>query len=166
MSVSDFPPSLASPPSIIREFPSINRYFSSSLFDDDIFSDILSDIEKLPFERSLLNRKFLPLEVKESSKAYVVNVDLPGYGRENIKVDIKDRVLTITGERKRNKEEKDGRYSQQERFSGEIKRSFHLPDDVDENKIEAKYENGVLSINMNKKPDFVNKSKSKSITIK
>ena len=88
------------------------------------------------------------IDVSESESAFMVKVEIPGVPRENLDVTINDGVLTIRADRqKENKdEEKSDRLIRQERYYGKFVRSLRLGVDIDETKIEAHYEHGVLSL--------------------
>lgn len=81
-------------------------------------------------------------DIEETESHYVLSFDLPGMKQEDINIEVQDRVLSISGERKR--EEKSVRHS--ERFYGRFERQFSLPDNVNADAVEANYENGVLKI--------------------
>lgn len=91
------------------------------------------------------------VDVSESNGNYVVRADLPGVKKEDIQVNIDDNVLTIRAECKRETERKEGeRVVRQERYYGQVSRSFELPNALDEGKAEAKFENGVLHLTLPK----------------
>ncbi|HCX86772.1 MAG TPA: hypothetical protein DG761_01965 [Gammaproteobacteria bacterium] len=91
------------------------------------------------------------IDVSENEGAYLVKAELPGVAREDLGVTINDGVLTINAERKEEKkDEKDGRVIRQERYYGKFVRSLRLGSDIDEGKIEAQYENGVLNLSLPK----------------
>ena len=100
---------------------------------------------------------------KEDEKAYYVEVDLPGVKKEDINVEVKDNILTISGERKFKKEEEDKGYKRVESFFGKFERSFTLPADADADKIEASVEDGVLKLTI---PKIEQKENVKKISIK
>ena len=86
------------------------------------------------------------VNTREDEKAYYIEVDLPGVKKEDIKVDIKDNTLTISGERKLKEEVKEDDYYKIETAIGKFTRTFTLPEDADIENIDAKNENGVLDI--------------------
>jgi len=95
--------------------------------------------------------KMPAIDVSENEGAYLVKAELPGVAREDLNVTINDGVLTINAERKEEKkDEKDGRVIRQERYYGKFVRSLRLGSDIDEGRIEAEYENGVLSLSLPK----------------
>jgi len=102
-------------------------------------------------ECGLREFEFLPeADVRETDKSIDVAIDLPGMKPEDVKVELHDRVLTISGERKEEKEEKGKTFHRVERRSGSFRRSFTLPMEVDEAKVDAKFEHGVLNITLPK----------------
>ena len=91
-------------------------------------------------------------DVKETDNGYVVDVDLPGFKKEEIHLELDNGYLTISTEKSlENKEENKGRVIRQERYAGAMSRSFYVGSYVTEEDIKAKYENGVLSLEIPKK---------------
>jgi HSP20 family protein len=84
--------------------------------------------------------------VAETEKAYELTVDLPGLAPDDFSVELQDGHLTITGTRKEETEEKGKTYHRVERLHGEFRRSFSLGRDIDADKVEAQYKDGVLRI--------------------
>jgi HSP20 family protein len=107
---------------------------------------------------------FVPsVNTRESEFAYHIDVDLPGVNKEDIKVDLKDGLLTISGERKIKNEVKEEDFYKIETSFGKFSRSFNLPEDADIEHIEAKNENGVLEIVI---PKLKKEESTKTIEIK
>lgn len=102
------------------------------------------------------------VDIEETDKEYVVKADLPGMNEKDIKVEVNDNILTISGSRTEKREEKNKNYHRIERFSGSFCRSFEIPREIDANKAKAEYKNGVLSIVLPK----VGESKTKKIDVK
>lgn len=91
------------------------------------------------------------IDVSETESAYLVKAELPGVARDGLNVTINDGVLTINAERKEEKkDEKDGRLIRQERYYGKFVRSLRLGSDIDEARIDARYEDGVLHLTLPK----------------
>ena len=91
-------------------------------------------------------------DVKETDTGYEVEVDLPGFKKEEIHLELDNGYLTISTEKSlENKEENKGRVIRQERYAGTMSRSFYVGGNVTEEDIKAKYENGVLSLTIPKK---------------
>ena len=94
---------------------------------------------------------FVPkVDITENEKSYEIHVAAPGLNKEDFKIDISDNLLTISGERKFNKEKRENNFHSIETQYGTFGRSFALPENVDANKIEAKYNNGILEITVPK----------------
>ncbi len=94
---------------------------------------------------------FVPsVNTREGEFAYHIDVDLPGVNKEDIKVDVKDGVLTISGERKFKNETKEEDYYKIETSFGKFSRMFTLPDDTDVENIQASSDNGVLEVVIHK----------------
>ena len=91
-----------------------------------------------------------PLDVAADGDDFVVRASLPGVAPENIQVSIEDNVLTIRGETASHFETTEGSYLMRERRSGSFHRSLRLPDTVDQDKAEPRYEHGVLTITLPK----------------
>ena len=90
------------------------------------------------------------VDMFENDDKIVIKAELPGMDKKDISVDLKDQVLTLSGERKYENEVKEENYYRRERSSGKFKRSFHLPADVDPDKIKAEFKDGVLKVEMPK----------------
>jgi len=104
---------------------------------------------------------FPAVDIKETRDNIIVSAELPGMKKEDIKVTIHGDQLSVSGERKLEKEEKDETYHRIERAYGKFQRVITLPVEVAENKIKASYEHGVLKINLPKSE----KSKPKEIEV-
>ncbi len=90
------------------------------------------------------------VNVVENDKSFEVELAAPGIKKNEFKVDVKDRVLTISCETKKEEEEKKKNYTRREFSSRSFSRSFGLPENVDEKNISAKYEEGVLRVTLKK----------------
>jgi HSP20 family protein len=89
-------------------------------------------------------------DITEDDKEYIVKTELPGMRKEDVKVTVENGVLTISGERKFEKEEKKKKYHRVERGYGTFMRSFSLPDDANFNKVNAEFRDGVLTVHVQK----------------
>lgn len=101
------------------------------------------------------------VDVIDNDDAYLVHVDVPGVSKDNLKINYQDGVLSISGERKHESEEKENNYLRVERSYGRFDRSFKLPQSVDVDRIEAKYTDGVLTVTVPKAEE----SKPREISI-
>jgi HSP20 family protein len=90
------------------------------------------------------------VDIAEDDKTYIVTAEIPGVRKEDVKVTLDEDHLVISGERKEEKEEKDKRFHRVERAYGSFRRSFTLPDDVDADKIDARFEAGLLHVHLPK----------------
>jgi HSP20 family protein len=94
---------------------------------------------------------FVPrVDISEDEKAFEIHVAVPGMAKDDFKIDLNDNYLTISGERKLSKEKKENNFYSVETQYGTFSRSFNLPENVDVQKISAKYNNGILEINVPK----------------
>ncbi len=94
---------------------------------------------------------FVPrTDISENEKGFEIQLAVPGMKKEDFTVDLKNGKLTISGERKFNNEEKGKNYHSIQTEFGSFKKSFQLPDNVNEKKIEASYEDGILNISIPK----------------
>ena len=94
--------------------------------------------------------RLMKTDVKETDEGYEVDVDLPGFNKDEIKLDLNNGYLTISTEKSLNKENK-GKMLRQERYVGTMQRSFYVGESITEDDIKAKFENGVLSLMIPKK---------------
>lgn len=102
------------------------------------------------------------VDISEDDKEYVIKAEIPEMKKEDIKLNVNDDVLTITGERKYEKEEKGTKYHRVERAYGSFMRSFTLPEDADGSKVNAEYKDGLLKVHLPKSE----KVKPKAIEVK
>lgn len=124
--------------------------------------DFLKEFSMLPSLRGMEAEPRIRVDVSETDQAFQIKADIPGVKKEDIKVSIEGGTVSIRAEVKSEKEEKtEGNMVRSERYYGEQYRSFSLPQDVDESKAEARYENGVLNLTLPKKAG----SAKKQITI-
>lgn len=92
------------------------------------------------------------VDISENDKEYVVKAELPEVKKEDIKVNVEDGTLCISGERKVEKEEKGTKFHRVERAYGRFERSFSLPDEADADKITSEYKDGILTVHLPKNP--------------
>ncbi len=101
------------------------------------------------------------VDITEDDKAYVIKAELPEVRKEDLKVSVEDGVLTLSGERRFEKEDKGKRYHRVERAYGSFTRSFTVPDDADASKVHAEFKDGVLVVRLEKSE----KAKPKTIEV-
>ena len=120
--------------------------------DFELFDDIFGD----SFFRNS-ESKMMKTDIREDKDNYVIDIDLPGFDKKNIKIDITDGYLTINA--KVNNEDNDskkGKYIRKERYYGECSRSFYIGDEVKPENVKANFKNGILTLEV---PKVENKGK-------
>lgn len=117
----------------------LNRIFGRSLIGRDKHSESIRTIEWVPV-----------VDVSETDQAYLISAEIPDVRKEDVKVTVADGMLTLQGERKQEKEEKNKRYHRIERSYGSFMRSFDLPDNIDQTAIQAEFKDGMLTLTMPK----------------
>lgn len=141
-----------------ESLPMFSRMFGD--FFDKAFSDWTNT------NYSLTNTTLPAVNVKETKDDYLVSMAVPGMSKKDFKIDLKDNVLTISSEKKDEKKEDQENYTRREYSYQSFSRSFTLPKDVvNDEKIEAKYDNGELRITIPKKEEAKPKA-PKQIAIK
>ncbi len=128
-----------------------------SIFGENLFDDIFDGDFFRPAagsnRYSNANAAVMKTDVRENQDSFDIDIDLPGYKKDDVKAELKDGYMTITAEKNDSNEEKDnkGNYIRRERFYGTCSRSFYVGEDVTEEDIKAKFEDGILKINVPKK---------------
>ena len=124
--------------------------FGESMFDD--MFDRAFDMDAMFGGKNPLYGKhaknLMKTDIRETDKTYELDIDLPGFKKDEIQVELENGYLTIRAEKGLNKDEQDkkGRYIRQERYAGAMQRSFYIGDTVTEADVKAKFEDGVLNI--------------------
>jgi HSP20 family protein len=139
---------------LIRYNSALNDYTPSSFSNliDRFFNDRVTRGGGFAYS-------FVPrVDIIEEDKAFEVHVAVPGMNKEEFKIDLNDNYLTISGERKFNRERKEDNFYSVESQFGTFSRSFTLPENVDATKISAKYVNGILEVTIPKDEKKVLKS--------
>ena len=126
----------------------INR---GSLFDD-FFRDMAPSYYMRPLHGDPLpNPAQIKVDVKESDKAYIVHAEIPGVSKSDIHVTLDGNVVTLSAEVRQQDSSKAEKLLRSERYFGAVSRSFQLPLDIDQAQSSAKFENGVLTLTLDKK---------------
>ncbi len=122
-------------------------------FMDDMFDDFFPRVPAAPARPQLNKTGLMNTDVKEFDDRYELEIDLPGYKKEDVQASLKDGYMTITAQHEESKDEKDddGKYIRRERYSGHCSRSFYVGDIVTEEDIQAKFADGILKIDIPKK---------------
>ena len=127
---------------------------------DDNFFDLFDNFERKFFGNSNAAIPDFRTDIRDAGDRFVLEAELPGFNKEDIKLDVKDGILTISAQHSENKDEKDdkGSYIRRERRFGSFTRSFDVTG-VDEEHITASYNNGVLELNLPKAVPVVPEAK-------
>lgn len=120
-------------------------------FDDDLFKK----------EKNLMRT-----DIKEKEDKYLVEIDLPGFKKENIDLSLNDGYLRIHATTEKEEKNEKEKFLHKERFFGECSRSFYIGDEIKEEDIEAEFKNGTLVIEIPKKEEFKKIPEKKQIEIK
>ena len=130
-----------------------------SIFGENLFDDWMD----FPFENEFFGKKnplygkheknMMKTDVRETDNSYEVDIDLPGFKKDEISVELKDGYLTINAAKGLDKDQQDkqGNYIRRERYAGAMSRSFFVGEDVAQEDIHAKYEDGILRLSVPKK---------------
>ena len=122
--------------------------FGMSLFDD------MNSMFDTPFFRNAQTAPAMKTDIKEKDGLYLMTMDLPGFDKDNIKIELKDGYLTITAAKGLDQDEqeaKTGTYIRRERFAGSCQRSFYVGEDITEADIKAEFKHGILKLFVPKK---------------
>lgn len=129
-----------------------------SIFGENLLDEFFDE----PWEKSLFGarnplygkhaKNLMKTDVKETGDHYEVDIDLPGFQKDEISVELQNGYLTIQAAKGLDKEEQDkkGKYIRQERYAGACSRSFYVGEDVEPEEVSAKFEDGILTISVPK----------------
>lgn len=129
--------------------------FGESLFDDMFpFDDSFFTSKKNPLYGKNASR-VMKTDIKENEGSYELDIDLPGFKKDEITAELKDGYLTVSAEKGLDKDEEDkkGKYIRKERYAGALSRTFYLGEEIREEEIKAKFENGILSVSIPKEEE-------------
>ena len=122
--------------------------FTNDFTNDDFFDDFFN----APARRSYMPSASMKCDVKELDQSYQIDMQLPGYDKDDVEVSVDKGYLTVSASHKENKEDKeDGKYIRKECFTGSCQRSFYVGKNLTEEDIKASYESGVLHVSIPKK---------------
>lgn len=112
--------------------------------------NLLAELNLMGLNRLGTNLPAMSCEISEAEKAYLARFDMPGIQKENVKIEIDGNVLTVSAERREEIPSDDSKKHVSEIRYGSYSRSFTIPSAIDEEKIDAKFDNGVLTISLPK----------------
>lgn len=131
------------------------------VFEENLFDDWFNGFDLMDREMEQLNRKLygkhssreMLMDVNEKDDHYDVEIDLPGFKKEDISVELNDGYMTITASKgiEENDENKKGKVVRQERYAGTLSRTFYVGENVTSEEIHGKFEDGVLKLSVPKK---------------
>ena len=125
--------------------------FGENLFDD-FFDDFARPMNVIHYANPTPSA--MKTDVKETDAGYELDIDLPGYKKEDVKAELKDGYMTISAEKKSEdgeKDEKSGKYLRRERYYGSCSRSFYVGEDIQQEDVKAEFKHGILKLFVPKK---------------
>lgn len=117
--------------------------------DFDLWDDFFND----SFFKAKPEAKLMKTDIKENDDSYLLDIDLPGYEKGDIKISVENGYLTITAKKEESNEDKNDNYIRKERFTGECSRSFYVGDEIEAEDVKASFKNGILALNIPKKEE-------------
>jgi HSP20 family protein len=136
----------------------IDRIFNLREDFDDIVRDFFTGFSNISIGRGV----YPLLDIKEDKEKFIIDIEVPGIDKNDLKISIKKNNLVVQGEKKEEKKKEEESYLRVERSYGNFMRSVNLPAEVDQSQITAQYKNGVLKITLPK----IQKEKAKEVEIK
>jgi len=137
-------------PSLMSDFFSTDRFFNNDMFDSGL----------------TFPSQWIPaVNIEEGQKDFKITLSAPGMAKSDFKVNVENDVLTISSEKEEDKKEEGKNWTRREYSYGSFSRSFNLPEGVNSEKIDARYENGILSLTLPKKADYVKVTKAREIAV-
>ena len=125
-----------------------------SIFGESLFDDLFDDFAR-PVKRAAATATpaVMRTDIKENEKGYELDIDLPAYKKEDVQAQLQNGYLTITAATNTSdeKQDDDGRYIRRERYYGACSRSFYVGEDIKQEDIKAKFEDGILKVAVPKK---------------
>ena len=139
--------------------------FGESLIED-FFGDLARPVRSMT-RYSTPTTSVMRTDIRESDAGYELDIDLPGYKKEDVKAELKDGYLTISAETKQedNKQDENGKYIRRERYYGTCSRSFYVGEEVTQEDIRARFEDGILKLSVPKKEALPKVEEKKYIPI-
>ncbi len=141
-----------------------------SIFGENLFDDFFNDFARpsrsiMPYTTSA--NQLMRTDIKELPNGYELHIDLPGYKKEDVQAELKDGYLTINATSKKDQSQKDsdGKYIRRERYYGSCSRSFYIGEQITQEDIKAKFEDGTLKLCFPKKEAKPEIEKKKFIAI-
>ena len=126
-----------------------------SIFGENLFDDFMDGFPFGNYRNASSFGSLMKTDIRDTDQGYELDIDMPGFKKEDIRAELKNGYLTIEAESSQENQEKDekGRYIRRERYSGSMSRSFYVGSRITEPDIHAKYENGILTLNIPKEDE-------------
>ena len=124
-----------------------------SIFGDNLFDEFVDDMFPANTRKTYRQQpSIMRTDIRETDDSYVLDVELPGFKKEDVKLQLKDGYLNITASTQSTDEEKDdqGKFLRRERYTGAMERSFYVGEDLTEEDVKARFEKGVLTLTLPK----------------
>jgi HSP20 family protein len=125
---------------IKHDWPTLRGSLLSDFFDDDVFFN------------SPMGRRSMPsVNIRETGKSYELEMAAPGYNKKDFNISIENNMLTVSAEKKHEQEKSEEHYTRREFGYESFSRTFNLPANTNEDDVNARYEDGILKLSINKK---------------
>lgn len=124
--------------------------YMPSIFNDSFVDDVFDSMFSFPFQYKKAAGQ-MNTDISDCGDSYQIEIELPGFAKEDVKAELKDGYLTIAATKDETKESNDEQYIRRERYTGQCSRSYYVGDQVTKEDIQAKFDNGVLSLRVPKK---------------
>jgi HSP20 family molecular chaperone IbpA len=139
-----------------------------SIFENKFMDNFFDDFFSLPSSYRTPSSRMMDTNIKDLGKEYMLEIELPGYDKDQVHAELKNGYLTISAEKQETKEENDenGRYIRRERYSGNCKRSFYVGEHLKEEDFQATFDSGILKLVFPKEDRAAKIEEKKYISIK
>ena len=138
-----------------------------SIFGENLFDDFMDGFPFGNYRNASSFGSLMKTDIRDTDQGYELDIDMPGFKKEDIRAELKNGYLTIEAESIQENQEKDekGRYIRRERYSGSCRRSFYVGKEVTQEDIRAKFDNGILRLTVPKKEALPKKEENHYIAI-
>ncbi len=138
-----------------------------SIFGEDLFDDFMDAFPFGGYRNTSSYGNLMKTDIRDTDQGYELDIDMPGFSKEDIKAELKDGYLTVKAQSSQNRDEKDenGRYIRRERYSGSCQRSFYVGEGITQEDIKARFENGILRLSVPKREALPKKEENRYIAI-
>lgn len=124
--------------------------YMPSIFHDNFMDDVLDSVFSFPFEYKQTTGQ-MNTDITDCGDAYQLEIELPGYAKEDVKAELKDGYLMIEASKDETKENKEEHFIRRERYTGKCSRRYYVGEQVTKEDIQAKFDNGILALRIPKK---------------